>query len=67
MKDYLFQYNPLCEKRTVEEHLWLMHGLKGADKKELKDEEKYLLEVTKLDEKRNKVLLLEYSRMIFCL
>ncbi|PAV88912.1 hypothetical protein WR25_02757 [Diploscapter pachys] len=47
------QHNPLYEKLTVKEHLWLVHGLKGAEKSGYADEEKYLLEETKLDEKRN--------------
>ena len=39
----------------MKEHLWLVHGLKGADRSEYADEEKYLLEETKLDEKGNEV------------
>ncbi|PAV59477.1 hypothetical protein WR25_15452 [Diploscapter pachys] len=47
------QHNSLYEKLTVKEHLWLVHGLKGADRSEYADEEKYLLQETKLDEKEN--------------
>ncbi|PAV56861.1 hypothetical protein WR25_25876 [Diploscapter pachys] len=47
------QHNPLYEKLTVKEHLWLVHGLKGADRSGYAAEEKYLLEETKLDEKGN--------------
>ena len=32
-----------------------MHGLKGAERNEYADEEKYLLQETELDEKRNEV------------
>ncbi|PAV55957.1 hypothetical protein WR25_13420 [Diploscapter pachys] len=46
-------HNPLYEKLTVKEHLWLVHGLQGAERNEYADEEKHLLQETELDEKRN--------------
>ncbi|PAV81274.1 hypothetical protein WR25_02484 [Diploscapter pachys] len=48
-----YDHNSLYEKLTVKEHLWLVHGLKGADRSEYADEEKYLLQETNLDEKGN--------------
>ncbi|KAK5983194.1 hypothetical protein GCK32_002794, partial [Trichostrongylus colubriformis] len=44
------QANALFDRLTVNEHLWLIHGLKGA-KGSYEDEAKQLLDQLKLDEK----------------
>ncbi|CAI4230618.1 unnamed protein product [Auanema sp. JU1783] len=48
------QGNPLFEKLTVMEHLWLIHGLKGA-RTDYKVESKQLLDEIKLSEKAHEL------------
>ncbi|CAI5445252.1 unnamed protein product [Caenorhabditis angaria] len=48
------QYNPLYERLTVEEHLWLVNGLKGNETGEkFNMEMKRLLDDVKLEQKKN--------------
>uniref|UniRef100_A0A8R1IP34 ABC transporter domain-containing protein n=1 Tax=Caenorhabditis japonica TaxID=281687 RepID=A0A8R1IP34_CAEJA len=51
------QTNPLYDKLTVAEHLYLVHGLKGASKAEFNDEMKRLLDDVKLDFKENELAM----------
>ncbi|CAI5445254.1 unnamed protein product [Caenorhabditis angaria] len=52
------QYNPLYEKLTVEEHLWLVNGLKGKEEdNRFKEEMNRLLRDVKLNDKYNELAM----------
>lgn len=59
--------NALFDKLTVDEHLWLIHGLKNASGN-YKDEASSLLSTLELDEKKNEVDLVchETSSVYSC-